>query len=71
MYRKKVVFSVVNSKLLFKIFKRVKRMHCIEIFVAFAVRTFDFPVVPRHVRFDDLVLDSVRFESFFKQCWCL
>ena len=36
-------------------------MRCIEILVVFAVRTFDFPAVPRRVRLNKLVLDFVCF----------
>ena len=41
-----IVFAVVNSRLLFKIFKRVKRMRCIKILVILATGTLDLAVMP-------------------------
>ena len=49
MHRKVIVVSVVNRKLLFKIFKRVKRMCSIKIFVIFAVATLNLSVMSRCV----------------------
>ena len=46
-HRKVIVFSAVNSKLLFKVVKRIKSVSGIKIFVIFTVATLDLAVVPR------------------------
>lgn len=49
-----IVFSAVNSKLLFKVVKR-KNVSGIKIFIVFAVRALGLAVVPRRVGADELV----------------
>lgn len=44
-----IVFSAVNSKLLFKVIKRVECVGSIEVFVVFTVRALDLAVVSRRV----------------------
>lgn len=48
-----IVFSAVNSKLLFKVVKR-KNVSGIKIFIVFAVRALGLAVVPRRVGADEL-----------------
>ena len=63
-----VVFSAVNSKLLFKVIKRVECVGSIEVFVIFAVRALNLAVVPRRVWLDELVPYPTLFEARLKQC---
>ena len=43
-------------------------MSCVEVFVVFSVRTFDFSVVPRCVRLDEFVTYATLFEARLEQC---
>ena len=62
-----IVFSAVNSKLLFKVVKR-KTVSGIKIFIVFAVRALGLAVVPRRVGADELVPYPTLFEARLKQC---
>lgn len=63
-----IVFSAVNSKLLFKIFKQIKYMQSIKIFVIFSVRTFNLAIVTGSVWLNELVPYPTLFEASLKQC---
>ena len=63
MHRKVIVVSVVNRKLLFKIFKRVKRMCSIKIFVIFAVATLNLSVMSSCVGLYEFVPYAPLFEA--------
>ena len=65
---KVIVFSAVNSKLLFKVVKRIKSVSGIKIFVIFSVATLDLAVVPRRVWLDQLVPYPTLFEARLEQC---
>ena len=57
----------MNSKLLFKVIKRVKWMSSIEVFVIFAMWTLYLTVVSGSVRFYQLVIYATLFEARLKQ----
>ena len=63
-----IVFSAVNSKLLFKVVKRIKSVSGIKIFIIFAVRALNLAVVSGCVGFYELVLYATLFEARLKQC---
>ena len=63
-----IVFSAVNSKLLFKVVKRIKSVSGIKIFVIFAVRALNLAVVSRRVWPDQFVPYPTLFEARLKQC---
>ena len=63
-----IVFSAVNSKLLFKVVKRIKSVSDIEVFIIFAVRALDLAVVSRRVWPDQFVPYPTLFEARLKQC---
>ena len=65
---KVIVFSAVNSKLLFKVVKRIKSVSGIKIFVIFAVRALNLAVVSRRVWPDQFVPYPTLFEARLKQC---
>ena len=65
---KVIVFSAVNSKLLFKVVKRIKSVSGIKIFVIFSVAAFNLAVVPRRVWLDQLVPYPTLFEARLEQC---
>ena len=48
-YREMIIFPVVNSKLEFKVIKRIERMSSIKVFIIFSMRTFSFTVVTRSI----------------------
>ena len=62
-----IIFSAVNSKLLFEINKRIGFMRCIEIFIIFAMRTLNLAIVPWYECFDELMPDAKFFRFLFKQ----
>ena len=49
-HREMIIFPVVNSKLEFKVIKRIERMSSIKVFIIFSMRTFNFTVVTRNIR---------------------
>ena len=63
-----IVFSAVNSKLLFKVIKRVECVSGIKIFIIFAVRALNLAVVSRRVWPDQFVPYPTLFEARLKQC---
>ena len=63
-----IVFSAVNSKLLFKVVKRVECVSGIKIFVVFTVAALDLAVMSGCVGLDELVLYATLFEARLKQC---
>ena len=65
---KVIVFSAVNSELLFKVVKRIKSVSGIKIFVIFSVAALDLAVVPRRVWLDQLVTYPTLFEVRLEQC---
>ena len=68
LHREIIVFSAVNSKLLFKIIEGIKTVGSIEVFVIFSVRTFDFAVMTWCIRSYEFMLYPTLFEASLKQC---
>lgn len=66
-HRKVIVISVMNSKLLFKIIKRIKPMKSIEIFIIFSVRTLNLAIMTRSIRRNELMLNTIFFKRVFKK----
>ena len=58
----------MNSKLLFKVIKRIKSVSGIEVFIIFAVRALNLAVVSRRVWPDQFVPYPTLFEARLKQC---
>lgn len=54
-----------------KICERIKAVRSVEFFVVFTVATFNFTVVPRSVRTNQLVPDAELLQSFLKERWPL
>ena len=63
MHRELIVFSVSNRNLLLKIIKRVGFiLSRIKIFVVFSVWAFNFTVMTRSIRSNEIVLNFIMFE---------
>lgn len=58
----------MNSKLLFKVIKRIEYMGSIEVFVIFMVRALNLTVVPGCIGLYELVLYAALFKTRLKQC---
>ena len=65
---KVIIFSAVNSKLLFKVVEREEFMSGIKILVIFSMRTFDFAVMSGSVGTNKFVPYATLFEASLKQC---
>lgn len=62
-----IVFSTVNSKLLFEIMKRIKFMRSIEVFVIFAMGAFHLSIMPWRKWLNELVPDTEFFQFLLEQ----
>ena len=62
-----IVLAIVNRQLLFEILERIEFVGSIEIFVVFAVGTFDLAIVSWSERLNELVLDAEQFQLLLEQ----
>ena len=65
-HRKRIVPSVMNSKLLFEIIERKELVSCIKVFIIFSVRAFNFAVMPGSIRANEFVVNMQSGGSNFK-----
>lgn len=64
-----IIRTFSDRQLLLKVIEGKEAVRSIEFFIVFPVAALDFPIVPRGVRFDQLMSDSKLRQSLLKESW--